>query len=78
MLDEHSEGRAPVTDVVFPDDPVAGEGQHPAQGVPDDRGAQMTGMHLLGHVRGRVVHHHGGRVGDELGPGPGVGGVLLK
>jgi hypothetical protein len=72
VLDEHAEGRAPVADVVLADDGVADELQHAHQRVADDRGAQVADVHLLGHVRRRVVHHRdlgtGGRAhADPLG-----------
>mmetsp|Transcript_49063 Transcript_49063/g.71666 ORF Transcript_49063/g.71666 Transcript_49063/m.71666 type:complete len:285 (+) Transcript_49063:917-1771(+) len=54
---EHAELRAPVAHVVQPQHLVAAELQHPGQGVPDDGGAQVAHVHLLGDVRAAEVHH---------------------
>jgi hypothetical protein len=59
VLDEHPELRAPVSDVVLAHHLCAEEAQHADQRVTDERGAQMTDVHLLGDVRRRVVHHRG-------------------
>jgi hypothetical protein len=56
LLHHHPELRAPVTDVVLPDDLVPDVGEHVAQRVPDHRRPQMSDVHLLGHVGLRVVH----------------------
>src|SRR5699024_12867222 len=58
LYDEHAEGGAPVTDVVLADDRVAEEFVGAGQGVADDGGAQVADVHLLGHVRRRVVDGH--------------------
>ena len=74
VLDQHAEGRPPVADVVLPPHVVAQEPEHAGQRVADQRAAQVADVHLLGHVRGRVVDH------DRLGvrrcghAEPGVGG----
>ena len=73
VLDEHAEGRPPVADVVLPDHGVAGEGQHPAQGVADDGGAENAGVHLLGHVGRGVVHDDRQRIRDRVHPKPRIG-----
>ena len=58
VLDEHAEWCAPVADVVLTDDRVAEEFVGAGQGVADDGGAQVADVHLLGHVRRRVVDGH--------------------
>ena len=50
VLDQHAERRAPVADVVLPDDGVTGEVEHAGQRVADDRRPQVADVHLLGHV----------------------------
>ncbi len=57
VLDEHAERCAPVADVVLADDLVTHELEQAHQAVADDRGAQVAGVHLLGHVGRRVVDH---------------------
>ena len=44
---------------------MAEEPQHAAQGVADDRGADVAHVHGLGHVGGRVVDHVGPRRRDR-------------
>jgi hypothetical protein len=85
VFDQHPERRAPVADVVLPDHVVAEALQGAGQGVADHGGAQVPDVHLLGHVRGRVVDDHALRpfAGDtepvvppdpgRLGADPGVG-----
>jgi len=58
MFDEHAERSTPVADVVLADHFVTHELEHPHQGVADDRAAQVPDVHLLGHVRSRVVDDH--------------------
>ena len=55
VLDEHAEGRAPVPDVVLPDDVVAQVLERAGEGVADDRGAEVADVHLLGDVGRGVV-----------------------
>ena len=59
-LDQHPELRAPVTDVVVPDDLGSVELQDPHQRVPDNSAAQVADVHLLGDVRLRVVDDRDG------------------
>mmetsp|Transcript_15804 Transcript_15804/g.41602 ORF Transcript_15804/g.41602 Transcript_15804/m.41602 type:complete len:238 (+) Transcript_15804:1255-1968(+) len=56
VADQHAKLRAPVTDVVNPLDAVATELEEPADGVADDRGAEVAYVHLLGHVGRREVN----------------------
>ena len=73
MLDEHPERGTPVADVVLADDVVPDEREQAAQGVTDDGAAEMTDVHLLGHVGSRVVDHD--PLGRGLGhPQSGIGG----
>ncbi len=62
LLDQHPERCAPVTDVVLADHPVADELEQAHQAVADDRAAQVADVHLLGHVRRRIVDYC--RLGD--------------
>ena len=55
VLDEHAERTAPVADVVLADDVVAEESEHADQRIADDGGAEVADVHLLGHIRRRVV-----------------------
>ena len=55
VLDEHAERRAPIADVVLPNDVVPRELEQPRERVADDRRAQMPDVHLLRDVRRRVV-----------------------
>ena len=57
VLDQHPERTPPVADVVLADHLVAHELQHPDERVADHRGAEVTGVHLLGDIRRRVVDH---------------------
>ena len=61
VLDQHAEGRAPVPDVVLPDDPVAFELQQPDQAVSDDGGPEVADVHLLGGIGRGVIDHYGQR-----------------
>ncbi len=61
MLDEHPERRAPVADVVLSKHGVPLKREHARDRVTDDRRPQVTDVHLLRHVRPRVVDH------DSLG-----------
>ena len=56
--DQASELRAPVADVVLPDDRVAERFENSCDGVADDRAAQVVDLHLLGEVGVRVVDDH--------------------
>ena len=58
---DHAELRAPVADVIVADHFVAGEPQHPPQGVADHGGADMADVHRLGDVGGRIVQHEPSR-----------------
>ena len=62
--------RAPVADVVLPDDLIAFELQHAADRVPDDSASQMSNVHLLGDVGTRIIDHHGPRRWRRLDPQP--------
>ena len=66
VLDEHAEGRPPVPDVVLPQHRVAHESEHAGQRVADQRAAQVTDVHLLGHVGRGIVDDDGGRLGRRL------------
>jgi hypothetical protein len=55
MLDEHTERRAPIADVVLADDLVAQELEHSCERVADDRGTQVAHVHFLGDVRRGIV-----------------------
>ncbi len=70
VLDQHPERGAPVADVVLADHVVAEEGEDPDEGVADDRGPEVAHVHLLGHVRRRVVDDHplGPLVGCDAEP----------
>ena len=59
VLQQHAEGRAPVADMVFPDDLVALQFQQADQAVADYGRPQVADVHLLGRVGGGVVHYHG-------------------
>ena len=59
MLDEHPKRRAPVADVVLPNNSVAEVVQGAGQRVPNDRCAQMPYVHLLRHVGRGVVDDDG-------------------
>ena len=60
--DQHAELGAPVAHVIEAQHGVAAELQNPRQRVANDRGAQVTHMHLLGDVGAGEIHHHGRRV----------------
>jgi hypothetical protein len=55
VLDEHSELRSPVPDVVLPHDRAAEPFEHPYQRVADDGRPQVADVHLLRDVGLRVV-----------------------
>ena len=55
VLDEHAERRAPVTDVVLPDDVVPEVLEGASDRVADDGRAQVPDVHLLGDVGRGVV-----------------------
>ncbi len=59
VLDEHAERRAPVAQVVLPDDAVAEVLEHADQRVADDGGAEVPDVHLLGGVGRGVVDDDG-------------------
>ena len=52
---------------------MAEESEHAGQGVPDEGAAEMADVHLLGHVRRRVVDDHGLGAGDQADAQPLVG-----
>ena len=56
VLDQHAERSAPVTDVVLTVDCVPFVPQHSDYRIAYHRRAEVANMHLLGHIRGRVVH----------------------
>jgi hypothetical protein len=58
--DEHPELRAPVADVVLADDFLALELDDPRDRVADDRGPQVSDVHLFGDVGTGIVHHRFG------------------
>lgn len=85
MLDQHPEGRAPLTDVVLPDDRVPQPFEQPDGAVADDRRTQVADVHLLRGVRPGVVDDHplGGTGARHAQPcvrahrgGQSAGGVL--
>jgi hypothetical protein len=55
----HAELGTPVAYVVRADHLVTEVLKGAYRGVTDDGGAQVAYVHLLRHVRGRVVDHHG-------------------
>jgi hypothetical protein len=57
VLDEHPERGAPVAEMIGPDHPVAEPLQQPHARVTDHGRAQVPDVHLLGHVRRRIVDH---------------------
>jgi len=64
---QHPELGAPVADVVLADDVVAEELERPADGVADDRAAEVPDVHLLGEVGMGVIDDDGlafGRFGQ--------------
>ena len=77
--DQHAELGTPVADVVGPNHLVAEKFQGTHHGIADDGGAQVTYVHFLGHVGGRVIHHHGLRLFHRRYVGAFVGdhGVYL-
>ena len=68
VLDQHAERRAPVADMVLPDDGVAEGLEHLDEAVPHHRGAQVADVHFLGDVRGGIVDD------DALGDPPPAAG----
>ena len=54
-VEDRAELRAPVADVIVADRIMAGELQHAAQGVADDRRADVPDVHRLGDVRGGII-----------------------
>ena len=73
VLEQHAERRAPVAHVVVPDHVVAGELEHPDDGVAHDRGAQVADVHRLRDVGRGVVDHDRLRPGGGRDAEPGVG-----
>ena len=67
--DEHAELRAPVSDVVEPEDVVAEEVDEVGDGVSDDGGAQVAHVHLLRDVGRGVV---------DDGPLPVIQGIRMS
>jgi len=55
--------RAPVADVVFPDDLVALELQQPDKAVSDDGGPQVADVHLLGGIGRGIIDYDSQRAG---------------
>lgn len=76
--DQHAELGTPVTDVVGTHHLVAEELQRTGGHVTEDGGADVVHRHLLGHVGGGVVHHHGLRRRQlHVGVGRGDHGLHL-
>ena len=63
---DHAELRAPIADVIVAYHLVAQETQRAAQGVADDRRADVAHVHGLGHVGGGKVDHVSPRAFDGL------------
>ncbi len=55
VLDEHPERRAPVSHVVLANHAMPEEVEHARERVADDGAPDVADVHLLGHVRPRVV-----------------------
>ena len=72
--DQQAHLEAPVPEVGVTDDLVAAEAVEALDGLADDRGAQVTDVHLLGDVGAAVVDDHAPRGRDGLGAGAGVRG----
>ena len=60
-LDNQAHLQAPVAQMNVTDDLVAHIALHPADGLADDRRAQMPHMQRLGHVGPAIVHHNRAR-----------------
>ena len=56
---------APISNVVLADDPVLLEFKNPADGVADDRAAEMADVHFLGDVWAGIIDHDGLGLGDR-------------
>src|SRR5687767_8835217 len=65
--DQHPELRPPVPDVILADDPVSLKFDDAADGIADDRAAEVADVHLLGDVGAGIVDYHGLRWGCERG-----------
>ncbi len=64
VLDQHAERRPPVADVVGPQHVLPEEAVEAGERVANDGRAEVTDVHLLGHVGGRVIDD------DRPGLGP--------
>ena len=73
MLNQHAKGGTPVADVIARNDAITEKPIRSSQGVPNHGGAQVSDVHLLGHIGGRVVDHDSpwcfGRGNTETGIG---------
>src|SRR5215469_7218817 len=58
VLEQYAELGAPVADMVRPDHHVAEVLENAYHGVTDDRGTEVTDVHLPGHIRRRVVDNY--------------------
>jgi hypothetical protein len=54
--------------VILPQDLVTDKAEHPGEGIPDHRAAQVPDVHLLGHVGCRVVDDDPLRIGGDRHP----------
>ena len=60
--------RAPIADMIVACNLMAEKEQDAAQGVADDRGADVAHVHGLGHVGGGIVDDKGPRAFDRGDP----------
>ncbi len=71
--DHPAELGAPISDVVLADDMILLEFKNPADGVADDRAAEMADVHFLGDVRAGIIDDDGLGVVHRRDPQAGVG-----
>ena len=57
ISDQHPKLRAPVADVVLPDNTMAGKFIKPGNAVADNGTAQVADVHLLGDIGAGVIYH---------------------
>ena len=65
-VDDHSELRAPVANVVVADDMVSGKSQCLTDRIADHRAAKVPDVHGFCHVRSRKIHNDVSRQGYGL------------
>ena len=73
VLDEHAELRPPIPHMVLADYAMIERFQRASQGVTDDGAAQVTDVHLLGHVGTGVIDDHSLGCGRRSQPDARVG-----